>query len=287
MKSRRNWSACLGSAGLVVAIIAVVLSILVPEVRRFCGLDKIVPALQALAPNSFPPPSPTPNQLELENRRLQKELEAERAQSKTNGETTAALQARIDALNKQIAEMRDAQRRTTPAPELARVAPTTPSKTPDIPTPRQKLEHFIVEAPRAQSHGDTAIVYIRFTSTTPSRVKMLLAAGFLGDDKTFLVDDAGQRYDLDSSSGIGSCCFGFAGGDWKGGVLDLAPKGTADVTLTFRRRSLYGERERTPKNFTLTAELTIGDTVKLQTWDSLQWQASGSAALNIPDIIPR
>jgi hypothetical protein len=272
---------------ITVAIVGIALSIAVPEARRFLGLDKIIPAIQALGPNTTPSPSPTPNLIELENERLRKDLEFAKAQAKANNEMVVKLQAQLEAVNEQIRQIRDAQKRVTPVPEAVSATPATPSKTPDIPAPRQTLEHFIVEVPRAQSHGDGAIVYVRFTSTTTSRVKMLLAAGFLGDDKTFVVDNVGQRYELESSSGIGSCCFGFAGGDWKGGVLDLAPKGTSDVTLTFRRRSRYGEREYQPQSFTLAAELTVGDTVKLQDWHSLQWQASGSAAVNIADIIPR
>lgn len=284
MNSRWNWPTVVS---IGVAIIGIVLSIALPEVRRFLGLDRILPALQALGPSPAPSPRPTPNLIELENERLRKDIESARALAKANDERADKLQTQLDTLNRQIAEMRDAQKRVAPPAEVQSVTPTPPNKTFDIPPPRQKLEHFVVEVPRAQTRGENATVYIRFTNTTAARIKMLLADGFLGRDKTFLTDDNGQRFLLDNSSGIGKCCFGFAGGDWQGAILDLAPKASGDVTLTFRRRNRYGEREHEPQSFTLTAELTIGDAVKLQTWHGLQWQSSGSAAVNIAGITPR
>jgi hypothetical protein len=176
----------------------------------------------------------------------------------------------------------DASRLTTPS---TAGAPPTPDDRVYSP-PRQKLEHFIVEVTRAQTDGDSATVYVRFTSAASERIKMFLADGLLGHHKTFLVDDSGQHYDLDNSSGIGSCCFGY-GGEWHGGVLDLAAKGSADVTLTFLRRSRSGEPQRVPKNFTLTAELTVGNAVKLLSSENLQWQSSGSAGISIAGIVPR
>jgi hypothetical protein len=115
-----------------------------------------------------------------------------------------------------------------------------------------------------------------------------LASGFLGDGKTFLIDDAGVRYELSNSSGIGKCCYGMAGGDWQGAVLDLPPKESVDVTLTFRRRSnvFEPEVERVPKSLNLTAELTVGDVVRLQNWGP-QWQSRGGVGITIARINPR
>lgn len=241
-------------------------------------LERQILALQNAKAN------PTPGEAEAQNKRLEKDVQDLRAQAEADKKRSADLQAKLDAVEQRYAELRKTREPAAPTPEIAA---TTLSKAAETPPPRQKLEHLVVEVRRAQTRGENAIVYIRFTNTTAARLKMLLADGFLGQDKTFLVDDHGQTFALDNSSGIGTCCFGFAGGDWNGAILDLAPKGSGEVTLTFRRRSRYGEREREPQNFTLTAELTVGDAVKLQTWDSLQWQSSGSAAINIAGITPR
>jgi hypothetical protein len=229
----------------------------------------------------------TPGEADAHNKRLQKEIQNLTAKAEASEKRAAELESKLLGVEQQLAAARKTPAPTLPPTEVAATKPSPVDKTIDMPPPRQKLEHFIVEVTRAQTRGENATVYLKFTNTTTARLKMLLADGFLGRDKTFLVDDIGQRFTLDNSSGIGSCCFGFAGGDWNGAILDLAPKGGGDVTLTFRRRNRYGEREREPQNFTLTAELTVGDSVKLQTWHGLQWQSSGSAAINIAGITPR
>jgi len=244
-------------------------------------LERQIHALQNAKAN------PTPSEAEAQNKRLEKDVQELRAQAEASKKRSADLQTKLDAVEQRYAELRKTREGAAPTPEIAATTVPPRSKAAETPPPRQKLEHFIVEVPRAQTPGENATVYVRFTNTTSARVKMLLADGFLGRDKTFLIDDNGQRFTLDNSSGIGTCCFGFAGGDWNGAILDLAPKGIGEVTLTFRRRNRYGERERDPQNFTLTAELTVGDAVKLQTWDGLQWQSSGSAAINIAGITPR
>lgn len=244
-------------------------------------LERQIRALQDAKAN------PTPSEAEIQNKRLEKDIQDLRAQAEASKKRSAELKTKLDAVEQQYAELRKTRDAAAPTPEVAATTTVLPSKTTETPPPRQKLEHFVVEVKRAQAHGDKATVYVRFTSTVNVRIKMLLADGFLGHDKTFLVDASGQHYRLDNASGIGRCCFGLAGGDWNGGILDLAPKASADVTLTFLRHSRYGELERVPKNFALTAELTVGDAVKLQTWHSLQWQATGSAAINVTDITPR
>jgi uncharacterized membrane-anchored protein YhcB (DUF1043 family) len=257
------------------------------EIERQAREQKVRLEQQIRDLEARPSPSPVFNsEAEQERKRLQKDLDAMRAQAKASGARAADLQTKLDALEQRVAKMAIAQNQATP-PEIEKTTPTDSSEPSNLRVPRQKLEQFIVEVPRAHARGENATVYVRFTSTSSSRIKLLLADGFLGHNKTFVVDDTGQRYDLENSSGIGSCCFGFAGGDWNGGILDLSPRGTADVTLSFRRRGRYGERETVPRNFTLTAELTVGDAVKLQSWHSLQWQASGSASINVPDITPR
>ena len=199
--------------------------------------------------------------------------------------TVGQLETELHGVQRKLTELSNTPNPTTPALELPAAKASPPSKAIDVPPPGQKLEHFVVEVPRAQISGDDATVYVRFTSTAPTRIKMLLAAGFLGDGKTFLVDDLGQRYDLDNASGIGKCCFGLAGGDWQGGILELPPKGNADVTLTFRRRGHWGEPlpERAPEMFRLSAELTIGDAVRVDGWGT-QWQSRGSAGISIAGI---
>lgn len=226
----------------------------------------------------------TPSDAEVQNKRLQKDVEDLRAQAEASKKLASELKTKFDSVEHQYAELRKTREAVVPAPEVA--APPPASRTTQAP-PRQRLESFMVEVTRAQARGESATVYLRFTSTTSARLKMLLADGFLGRDKTFLVDDSGQRFNLENSSGVGNCCFGFAGGDWQGAILDLAPKATSDVTLTFRRRNRHGERERDPQSFTLTAELTVGENVKVQGWHAPQWQSSGSAAINIASITPR
>jgi hypothetical protein len=178
------------------------------------------------------------------------------------------------------------QAERAPAPQVTATTPSPANKPGSNPVPRQNLERFLADVTSAQTHGESATVYVRFTSTGSARIEMFLADGLLCHNKTFLVDDSGQHYDLDNSSGIGSCCFGY-GGEWHGGFLDLAAKGSADVTLTFLRRSGSGEPERVPKNFTLTAELTVGDTGKLLSSENLQRQSSGSTGISIAGIVPR
>jgi hypothetical protein len=236
---------------------------------------------------SSPMPQKSSTEADLEKKKLNKDLEAARTQAKASDDRTAELQAKLTALEQRIAELRAAQNEPTAVPQVTSAPPSPANKAGNSPGPRQKLERFIAEVTRAQVHGENATLYVRFTSTTTSITKMLLADGFLGANKTFLVDDSGQRFDLDNSSGIGNCCFGFAGGDWHGAVLELGPKATADITLTFRRRNRSGELERHPQTFTLTAELTMGDVVKRQDWPTSQWQSSGSFGLAIPDITPR
>jgi hypothetical protein len=198
--------------------------------------------------------------------------------------TVGQLETKVEKLERRVSEKSNTPSAAAATPEIT-AAPTNLRS--DQPPPRQKLERFIVEVTRAQTHGDSATVYVRFTSTASARIKMFLADGFLGHNKTFLVDDSGQHYNLDNSSGIGNCCFGFAGGDWNGAILDLGPKGVADITLTFRRQNRTGELERAPQSFTLAAELTVGDIVKLQSWPSPQWQSSGSAGISIAGIVPQ
>jgi hypothetical protein len=196
--------------------------------------------------------------------------------------TVGQLETKIEKLERKVSEKSNTPSAAAAPPE---VTATPTNLRSDQPSPRQKLERFIVEVTRAQTHGESATVYVRFTNTTNARIKMLLADGFLGQNKTFLVDDSGQQYSLDNSSGIGKCCFGFAGGDWQGAILDLEPKGMGDITLTFRRRNRAGEVERQPQSFTLSAELTVGDVVKLQDWPSPQWQSSGSAGISVAGIV--
>lgn len=229
----------------------------------------------------------TPSDAEVQNKRLRKDIEDLREQAEASKKLASELKTKFDSVEHQYAELRKTRDAAAPTAEVAATTTTPVPKTIQAPPPRQRLEHFIVEVTRAQTHGESAAVYLRFTSTTSARIKMLLADGFLGSNKTFLIDDSGQHYDLDNSSGIGNCCFGFAGGDWNGGILDLAPKGTADVTLTFSRRNRAGELERHPQTFTLTAELTVGEIVKRQDWSSPQWQPSGSAGISVPGITPK
>lgn len=259
--------------------------------QQIARLKDQVHVLQEAEPTATPispvTTQSTPIEAELENKQLQKEVEALRADAQRNRKRTAELEDEIRVLKQELNEKGRKRDQTAPAPEVATTTPISPSETSATPPPRQKLEHFIVEVTRAQTHGESATVYVRFTSTVSARIKMFLADGFLGHNKTFLVDDSGQHYVLDNSSGIGNCCFGFAGGDWNGAILDLGPKGVADITLTFRRQNRTGELERHPESLTLAAELTVGDIVKLQSWPSPQWQSSGSAGISIAGIVPR
>jgi hypothetical protein len=291
---RANW-------GLIVGAIIGAVSLLWVNSRRgefeqkegqfeqqIARLKDQVRVLQAAEPTATPisPAQSTPSEAELEKRQLQKEVEALRADAERKRKRTAELEDEIRVLKQELKEKGQKRDQTTRAPEVATTTPTSPSETSATPPPRQKLERFTVEVTRAQTHGDSATVYVRFTSTVSARIKMFLADGFLGHNKTFLVDDSGQHYNLDNSSGIGNCCFGFAGGDWNGAILDLGPNGVADITLTFRRQNRTGELERQPQSLTLAAELTVGDIVKLQSWPSPQWQSSGSAGISIAGIVP-
>jgi hypothetical protein len=215
-------------------------------------------------------------------------LESAEQKARNLESTVGQIETKLDAALKRLAEVGNTPNPTETAPEVPASKAGPSSKTSDAPPPRQKLEYFIVEVPRAQISGDgNATVYVRFTSITTTRIKMLLAGGFLGDGKTFLVDDLGQRYDLDNASGIGSCCFGFAGGDWKGGVLEMPAKGDAEITLTFRRRGHLGEREpERPQALSLTVELTLGDVVRVQGWGQ-QWRSTATAGISIAGINPR
>jgi hypothetical protein len=239
-------------------------------------------------------PSPTPllvtestaTETDRENKRLQRQIDASRTEMEASRKRAAELENELRILKE---EFKEAKRRAelAAAAEPSPASTRPPAKPSETPPPHQRLERFIVEVPRAHSRGESATVYVRFSNTTNARIKLLLADGFLGQNKTFLVDDSGQHYSLDNSSGIGKCCFGFAGGDWQGAVLDLEPKGMGDITLTFRRRNRAGEVERQPQSFTLSAELTVGDVVKLQDWPSPQWQSSGSAGISVAGIVPQ
>jgi hypothetical protein len=244
--------------------------------------------------DTTPSPTPllvtesTPTEVERENKRLQKQIDASRTEMEASTKRAAELENELRILKEEFNEAkRRAELVAAAAAEPSPASTRPPAKPSETPPPRQRLERFIVEVTRAQTHGESATVYVRFTNTINARIKMLLADGFLGQNKTFLVDDSGQHYSLDNSSGIGKCCFGFAGGDWQGAILDLEPKGMGDITLTFRRRNRAGEVERQPQSFTLSAELTVGDVVKLQDWPSQQWQSSGSAGISVAGIVPK
>jgi hypothetical protein len=258
----------------------------VPSTKTVAESHSPAPTTTPASPVPSVPPSPS--QAELENRRLQRELNDQKAKAAEIDKRAAQLEADRDAIRRELAALRDAQRQTPP-PEVGTPKVNPAGKANDSPPPRQKLEHFVVEVPRAQILDAKATIYVRFTSTTNARIKMLLPAGFQGDGKIFLVDDIGQQYDLDKASGIGTCCFGFAGGDWQGGILELPPKGNAEITLTFRRRGRFGEREpeRAAKTFALTAELILGDVAKIQEWPNPQWRIAGSASISIADITPQ
>jgi hypothetical protein len=227
-------------------------------------------------------PAATITETALENQRLRDEINELRTKVEASGNRTAELEKELHTAKQQL----DAERAEVTQPsETATMKMTPAGQPPSNPLARQRLERFIVEIPRAQASRDgTATLYVTFINTTSERLKMLLAGGFLNQGKTFLVDDTGQRYDAEEASGIGTCCFGFAGGDWQGNILELPPKGTAEVTLTFRRRGRWGEPVRESQSFTLTSELTVGDAVRVQGWSDLQWRGASSASIRVAGI---
>jgi hypothetical protein len=228
--------------------------------------------------------APASQQTELENERLRADLEKLKAQTEVSGKRAAELEIELRAVKQQLTAVL-MRTEATPTPELRQTKANATTESPGMPPPRQRLERFLVEVPRAQLSSDgSATVYVTFISTTSTRLKMLLAGGFLNQGKTFLVDDVGQRYDAEQASGIGTCCFGFAGGDWQGNILDVAPRGTAEVTFTFRRGGRSGEPVHEAQSFTLTSELTIGDAVQVHGWHGLQWRGASSASIRIAGI---
>jgi hypothetical protein len=117
-----------------------------------------------------------------------------------------------------------------PAIAAAQTAQARPS------IPAQEFPELRVEVTGAQrvGRGDLAVM-LAYHNRTDRELVLTLCAGRCGRDKIFVIDDAGNKYAFQGSSGIGTCCWSF--GSYRGELLTVPAHGTARAILNFRRPS--------------------------------------------------
>lgn len=133
-----------------------------------------------------------------------------------------------------------------------------------------------VEISRLQVTAEGKIsTFITYRNKTDEQ----LSVAFYG--KTFLIDDVGNYFDLDPSSGMGVCCGGPNRDELSGsGVpLVLPAKGEATTTLFFRASN---EIEKMGTYYSISSEQVFGNLNA-----SGGWRTKRAFNINIQDMKPR
>lgn len=113
------------------------------------------------------------------------------------------------------------------------------SRTVTVSTISQDFPDLSVDV-RAQrlASGGVSIMLAYHNKTSTELLLMLCAGRSCGNNKTFIVDDAGNEYEFAGSSGIGRCCYSSPGslnGQTFGELLRVPPHDSARATLRFKR----------------------------------------------------